>query len=205
LTRTSPAQAEGLSLRVPRRIQPRGTPLSGRCYHPAHRARPSRTSATPGVPQHTPGKTRSAARQLCKVRGARKWCLARLMLSGRLFSLQSRGIVSLSDGRPPHPRAWAAAGSHSTRTLVMLKRLFAIPLVAAALAVPNLPVRPVHAQPKTVETSDCTVYVTRTGTRCHRAGCSSLRAGAVSMSRSEAIRRGKTPCKRCGGSSCKRR
>jgi len=55
------------------------------------------------------------------------------------------------------------------------------------------------------EPADCTVYVTRSGARYHRAGCSSLRRGAACMSRSEAIRRGKTPCKRCGGSDCERR
>jgi hypothetical protein len=59
--------------------------------------------------------------------------------------------------------------------------------------------------PSPGETKDCTVYVTRSGARYHRADCSSLRGGAVPMSRSEAIRRGKTSCKRCGGSDCDRK
>jgi hypothetical protein len=59
--------------------------------------------------------------------------------------------------------------------------------------------------PAPSETADCTVHVTRTGARYHRADCSSLRGGGTSMSRSEAVRRGKTPCKRCGGSECEGR
>lgn len=58
--------------------------------------------------------------------------------------------------------------------------------------------------PSPSETQDCTVYVTRSGARYHRADCSSLRGGGTSMSRSEAVRRSKTACKRCGGSDCER-
>ena len=52
------------------------------------------------------------------------------------------------------------------------------------------------------ETKGCTVYITKSGARYHRAGCSSLRKSAIPMSRAEAVRRGLTPCRRCGGSDC---
>jgi len=42
-----------------------------------------------------------------------------------------------------------------------------------------------------------TVYVTRTGSKYHRAGCSCLRSSCIPISKSEAIRRGYTPCSRC--------
>lgn len=54
------------------------------------------------------------------------------------------------------------------------------------------------------ETRDCVVYVTRTGERYHKEWCSYLRYSRFAISRSEAIQRGYTPCKRCGGSDCER-
>ena len=44
-----------------------------------------------------------------------------------------------------------------------------------------------------------TVWVTKTGTKYHRAGCSYLRASGSPIPLDEAIRRGLTPCSRCGG------
>lgn len=52
------------------------------------------------------------------------------------------------------------------------------------------------------ETKECTVYVTKTGTKYHRATCSSLRYSRRAMTRSGALAAGYTACKRCGGSAC---
>jgi hypothetical protein len=81
-----------------------------------------------------------------------------------------------------------------------------LPLIAAlAFAALMLPA-PIQASRHTPtsarETRDCTVYVTRTGHRYHRAGCRYLRTSHVAMSRSEALKRGYTPCHVCGGSEC---
>ncbi|GIV55137.1 MAG: hypothetical protein KatS3mg039_1655 [Candidatus Kapaibacterium sp.] len=42
-----------------------------------------------------------------------------------------------------------------------------------------------------------TVYITRTGARYHRDGCSSLRRSRIPISLQEAIKRGYTPCRIC--------
>ncbi len=42
-----------------------------------------------------------------------------------------------------------------------------------------------------------TVYITRTGKKYHRGGCSSLSRSKIPISRSEAEARGYTPCSRC--------
>lgn len=44
---------------------------------------------------------------------------------------------------------------------------------------------------------DVLVYVTRTGSKYHREGCPSLRAGATAMSLAEAAAAGYEPCARC--------
>jgi micrococcal nuclease len=49
----------------------------------------------------------------------------------------------------------------------------------------------------TTQTSSDIVYITRTGTRFHRAGCRYLQYSAIPITRSEAIARGYTPCKIC--------
>jgi len=46
------------------------------------------------------------------------------------------------------------------------------------------------------ETKECTVYVTKTGTKYHRSTCSSLRYSRRAMMRSEAIAAGYVACKR---------
>lgn len=58
--------------------------------------------------------------------------------------------------------------------------------------------------PKTQETSPPKhpasgeiVYVTRTGSKYHRAGCSSLRKSMIPISKSDAVNRGYGPCSRC--------
>jgi len=42
-----------------------------------------------------------------------------------------------------------------------------------------------------------TVYITRTGSKYHRAGCGYLHSSCIPISKAEAIRRGYTPCSRC--------
>ncbi len=50
---------------------------------------------------------------------------------------------------------------------------------------------------KTTNTSKVTVYITRTGSKYHRASCSYLRKSKTAITREEAIVRGYEPCKRC--------
>jgi micrococcal nuclease len=44
---------------------------------------------------------------------------------------------------------------------------------------------------------DPTVYITKTGEKYHRSGCSSLRKSKIAIKKSEAIAQGYTACKRC--------
>jgi micrococcal nuclease len=46
--------------------------------------------------------------------------------------------------------------------------------------------------------AEVTVYITNTGKKYHRAGCSYLRQSQKAISLDEAIRLGYTPCSRCG-------
>ena len=84
----------------------------------------------------------------------------------------------------------------------MLRRIFFLLAIVLSVAVPSVTAQTARHVHPAVQTRDCTVYITRTGHRYHRAGCSYLRRGAMQSTRSEAIKRGYTPCKRCGGSSC---
>ena len=65
---------------------------------------------------------------------------------------------------------------------------------------------PVHrdfgAAAAATETKDCTVYITRTGTKYHQGWCHYLSKSKYPISRREAIKRGYSPCKVCGGSAC---
>ncbi len=51
--------------------------------------------------------------------------------------------------------------------------------------------------PQTTPSRDVTVYITRTGSKYHRAGCSYLRSSCIPISKSDAIAQGYTPCSRC--------
>jgi hypothetical protein len=85
----------------------------------------------------------------------------------------------------------------------MLKRLIYALVLLFAFVIP-IP-QPIAGapQPAPVEQKkDCAVFVTRTGHRYHKPGCSYLRQSRIPMTRSEAIKRGFAPCKRCGGSDC---
>jgi hypothetical protein len=55
------------------------------------------------------------------------------------------------------------------------------------------PVKPPAEQPKEV-----IVYVTKTGTKYHRAGCQYLAKSAITMKLADAKAQGYTPCSRCG-------
>jgi hypothetical protein len=85
----------------------------------------------------------------------------------------------------------------------MVRRILSLCLVVAALLT-IAPLAPAPSLGRVVasETKECTVYVTRTGAKYHRATCSSLRYSRRAMTRSEAIAAGYTACKRCGGSAC---
>ena len=86
----------------------------------------------------------------------------------------------------------------------MLQRLMYALLLALALVVP-VPHPAASSQPAPQEQKkECIVYVTRTGHKYHRAGCSYLRQGAIPTTRNKAIKAGYTACKRCGGSDCER-
>jgi endonuclease YncB( thermonuclease family) len=71
---------------------------------------------------------------------------------------------------------------------------------AAATAVPPVvvPGSGVRQAPApAAQDADATVYVTRTGTKYHRAGCSSLRQSQIPMTLADAKARGYTPCSVC--------
>jgi len=48
-----------------------------------------------------------------------------------------------------------------------------------------------------INTEEDTVYITNTGAKYHRAGCRYLSKSCISISRSEAIDQGYTPCSVC--------
>jgi methylphosphotriester-DNA--protein-cysteine methyltransferase len=84
----------------------------------------------------------------------------------------------------------------------MFRRFFVLLALLLSLAIPiglSYAAGQSHAA---VQTKDCTVYVTSTGHKYHRAWCQYLKSNAIKLSRSEAIKGGYTPCKRCGGSEC---
>jgi len=87
----------------------------------------------------------------------------------------------------------------------MLKRLLYTLFVVVGLAspLPQVFATTKHPAPSD-QKKECVVYVTKTGSRYHRTGCSSLRSSRIPMSREEAIKGGYTPCKRCGGSNCEK-
>jgi hypothetical protein len=84
----------------------------------------------------------------------------------------------------------------------MLRRVLVVLALLLSLLVPTVQGKVAHQDTTAVQTKDCTVYVTKTGHKYHRAGCQYLKSSAVKMSRSEAIKAGYTACKRCGGSTC---
>ena len=84
----------------------------------------------------------------------------------------------------------------------MFRQVAVLLALLLSLAVSGAPAQTPTPSSATVQTKDCTVYVTKTGHKYHRAGCQYLKSSAVKMSRSEAIKGGYMPCKKCGGSEC---
>jgi len=74
-------------------------------------------------------------------------------------------------------------------------------LIALALLTASVPVLLAQSsQPTSQQTDqkkDVTVYITRTGKKYHRAGCSSLRSSSIPISLKDAKAKGYTPCKIC--------
>lgn len=80
----------------------------------------------------------------------------------------------------------------------MLRRALILPVVLCLLAAiacadsqPQAQ-QAVSAQPQTV-----TVYITKSGQKYHRDGCSSLQHSKIAISLDEAKRKGYEPCKNC--------
>lgn len=72
--------------------------------------------------------------------------------------------------------------------------------VAAALMIASLAIAPVSASAaKYKETSDGTtvVYVTKTGEKYHKKGCSSLKKSCIETTLQDAVGDGYEPCKKC--------
>jgi hypothetical protein len=85
----------------------------------------------------------------------------------------------------------------------MLRRVILTLSALICLAAPAASsVRAVAQRDSVAQSKNCVVYVTRTGRRYHRAGCSALRYSSIAVPRTKAIERGYTPCRRCGGSDC---
>ena len=87
----------------------------------------------------------------------------------------------------------------------MFRRLFLATAAVFILATPLTPPTILAQSRNSAEQQkECTVYITRTGARYHKAGCRYLRYSQFAVTRSEALSRGYTPCKVCGGSECER-
>ncbi len=85
----------------------------------------------------------------------------------------------------------------------MSRRLLSAAFLALALLSPTPQANATRAHSHAnLETQNCVVYVTRTGHRYHRVGCRYLKGGARVLQRDEALKRGFTPCRVCGGSDC---
>ena len=80
--------------------------------------------------------------------------------------------------------------------------LLAAVLTLAAIAPVPAQAVGAHEHVTAAQKKECIVYVTRTGARYHKAGCSSLRRSSIRMTQGEAVQAGFTPCRRCGGSDC---
>lgn len=65
--------------------------------------------------------------------------------------------------------------------------------------VTSTPPKEITAPPpkKPPQEKDVTVYITRTGKKYHRGSCGYLHSSRIAISKSQAIRRGYTPCSRC--------
>jgi len=84
----------------------------------------------------------------------------------------------------------------------MFRRVFLVLALLCSLFVSGAPALQAREAQSTVQTKDCVVYVTRTGHKYHKAGCSYLKRSAIQTTRAEALKAGYSPCSRCGGSAC---
>jgi hypothetical protein len=78
------------------------------------------------------------------------------------------------------------------KLILMAAWLSITPLTTAVVATAQYTVSQGVSDPKSV-----TVYVTRTGTKYHRAGCRSLAHSSIQITLADAKSRGYTPCKLC--------
>jgi hypothetical protein len=72
----------------------------------------------------------------------------------------------------------------------MFRRCVVFLALLCSLAIPCVPARAEKPSLVAAQPQDCTVYVTKTGHKYHRAGCQYLKSSAFKMSRSEAIKAG---------------
>lgn len=74
------------------------------------------------------------------------------------------------------------------------------PTASQAAEAPRAPAaasQPVDAPPKSSGPAAASVYITRSGSKYHRADCSFVRKGATAISLQDAVDKGLTPCSRC--------
>src|SRR5437867_10314011 len=117
----------------------------------------------------------------------------------RTRSAPSATLTTLTGGGPRarDPRRAPARAANVGGPKMFRKVVLAL-VAIIVLATPfTPPVLLAQQGAETEQKKDCTVYVTRTGHRYHRAGCSYLRRSQIPMLRSEAIKRRLAPCKRC--------
>jgi len=86
----------------------------------------------------------------------------------------------------------------------MLRRFLSLCLVVLGFLVAVPPTAAPGLHFAAHETKECTVYITKTGTKYHRGDCTYLRYSRRAVTRSQAIEWGYTACSRCGGSDCDR-
>lgn len=139
-----------------------------------------RASAGPPPPPEKPKKRG----------GWRKWLVVYLWLSA------IAGIWQLAFGTDEKPAPAEAA----VPAAVVDDTVASPPPAALAAPAPELPVvTPVvdEAPPVAKPQKSITVYTTRTGSKYHRSGCSSLRKSSSATTLSEALSWGYEPCGRC--------
>ena len=76
-----------------------------------------------------------------------------------------------------------------------MRRLLTL-LISLALLMGGAP-QPQPTPQQSDQKKEITVYITRTGKKYHRAGCSSLRSSSIPISLKDAKAKGYTPCKVC--------
>jgi methylphosphotriester-DNA--protein-cysteine methyltransferase len=76
--------------------------------------------------------------------------------------------------------------------------LLSVAMIASSSAPgPAVAIRALSLSTQAQGNGGMTVYLTKTGARYHRAGCSSLRRSSIPVTLREAVQRGYTPCANC--------